>query len=692
MRVASSALLLAAAATAAGAVERRQDPTPTTSVFVPPTVAPAPNINSSEYDMTKHFCRLWRHASVYADGKIYIDGGETYSPKNNGTFNNTPEGNWTKGINNHLLVLDLSRNFTSTDTFPYSRILKGPQVPGSLMEHALWYSQTQRKIYQLGGWWSASNSEDPGFKELRQIPEAEIWEFSIDSSTWSKATDLSLVNFRHRLQRQGAAAFCDAPALDKSFIFQGYSEQRSEKEYIDYEQWSEYKFISGMLALDTSVNVQQPTLTNISVPQRMGDIDFGPRMNGAMVHIPVGEKGVLVQIGGQITVNPTPYGVRIPGASGGNHNIKLDFVDIYDIQSGFWFRQKTFGLGDGKPIGRSDICTVVVPAKDKSSYQIYMVSGMDNYATHVTLGEIWVLSIPSFQWILVNRLPEGFYGHTCHLVGENLVLIGGMETNPEGDVRTCSPHMPANIYSLVAQNFTGRFDAAGANRLAPVPSKVIQAVGGTSEGGAHITSPVEWSDIYLQYVFNPTLQRPTDYAPKYVLANASEAALDDLPPPPSKTPDPTPSSGPNSALIGGVVGGILGALLLGAIAFFIVWRRKKAAANAAGPPELPAYTADNKTYYGGLSPSVSQVHGPAELTNPAYGMPRSELGNHEHQVSELDSGTVSHSWASPTSTFASPASAVEKRTPVSSTATPVGEEGRPRMQSWDVSAAGSDRG
>lgn len=100
MRVAPSALLLAAttaAAASAVAVDRRQDPTPT-SVFVPPTVAPAPNANNSEYDLTKHFCRIWRHASVFADGKIYIDGGETYVPMNNGTFDTTPEGNWTKGI------------------------------------------------------------------------------------------------------------------------------------------------------------------------------------------------------------------------------------------------------------------------------------------------------------------------------------------------------------------------------------------------------------------------------------------------------------------------------------------------------------------------------------------------------------------------------------------------------------------
>lgn len=55
----------------------------------------------------------------------------------------------------------------------------------------------------------------------------------------------------------------------------------------------------------------------------MGKKDFGPRMNGAMVHVPVGKQGALVQIGGQITLNPTPYGKRIPDASGGNINVSF---------------------------------------------------------------------------------------------------------------------------------------------------------------------------------------------------------------------------------------------------------------------------------------------------------------------------------------------------------------------------------
>jgi len=91
-----------------------------------------------------------------------------------------------------------------------------------------------------------------------------------------------------------------------------------------------------MLQLDT--NTAPPTLTNISVPNYIG-----PRMNGAMIHIPVGEKGVVIQIAGQVPQDPTPFGTPILKANEKNTNIANDFVDIYDIQTGFWFRQQTFG-------------------------------------------------------------------------------------------------------------------------------------------------------------------------------------------------------------------------------------------------------------------------------------------------------------------------------------------------------------
>lgn len=124
-----------------------------------------------------------------------------------------------------------------------------------------------------------------------------------------------------------------------------------------------------MLTLDT--NISPPTLTNVSVPTYKP-----PRMNGAIIHVPVGKKGVLVNIAGQTTMDPlTPYGVPIVKANEGNVNINNTIVDIYDIETGYWFRQQTFGVPE-IPTGRSDICTILVAAPDNSSYNIFVIAGV----------------------------------------------------------------------------------------------------------------------------------------------------------------------------------------------------------------------------------------------------------------------------------------------------------------------------
>ncbi|TQN67030.1 Kelch repeat-containing protein [Colletotrichum shisoi] len=558
----------------------------TSSVFSAPTSVPAPTVNSSVYDLSQHFCRIWRHASVYADGKIYIDGGNTYVPRNGKTFYNTEAKDYGSGMR---------KNFTNQESGPYTSVFKAPGVPNGLIEHALWYSASTRKIYQLGGWFSFNSDESPAYIADRDIPEPAVWEFDIDTERWSRADGWDVVsNNGGIVDRPGAAAFCDAPALNRSYIFEGYTQRRSSPANAAYGASSDFRFIEGMLELDT-VDRSRPRLANISVPTYVG-----PRMNGAMVHVPVGEKGIIVNIGGQATRDPTPYGVRVQNANAGNVNINLAFVDIYDIETGFWFRQETFGLPD-IPAGRSDICAVVVPAADASSYNIYMIAGVENYATAITSEEVWVLTLPTFSWILVHTRADGMYGHTCHAVGENLLLVGGMQTRNDGsggNVNTCADHMPVEVFSLATQNYTGRYDARAAQRLAPVPSQVVAAVGGTASGGANLRAPRAWSDVYLQYIFDPSLIRP-EYTPGYTLVVEPSTTATA-----TATPAPKEDDGPHTgAIAGGVVGGVVGLVALVGLGVFFVLRRNRKqkrrereaaealqASRQSAFSELPGYT------------------------------------------------------------------------------------------------------
>ncbi|KAF6826412.1 hypothetical protein CPLU01_09697 [Colletotrichum plurivorum] len=580
--------LLLAAVPAFASLDERQVAS-TTSVFSAPTSVPAPNINSSVYDLSEHFCRIWRHASILADGKVYIDGGNTYVPKNGMTYYNTEAGDHQPGMHTQLLVLDLSKNFTNQEAGPYSSVFKTPDVPNGLIEHAMWYSESTRKIYQLGGWFSFNSEQNPAYITNKAMPEPAVWEFDIDAERWAKSEGFEVSNNGEIVDRPGAAAFCDAPSLNRSYVFEGYTQMRSGPANAQYAASSDFRFLEGMLELDTA-DASQPKLTNISVPTYIG-----PRMNGVMVHVPVGDKGIVVNIGGQITRDETAFGVRIPGASAGNINIELSFVDIYDVETGFWFRQQTFGQPD-MPTGRSDMCAILVPAKDESSWNIYVVAGVENYATFATSEEIWVLTLPTFQWIMVHERSGGLYGHTCHVAGENLLVVGGMQTKDGKNVDTCADHMPVEIFSLAAQNYTGKYDTEAAKKLAPVPSKVVGVIGGTASGGAVVRAPRAWSDVYLQYIFDPSLSRPA-YTPSYTLVVEPSNTTT-----PSATPSSEPSSGTSKgAIIGGVVGGVLGAVALIGIGVFLFMRRRKKrrqaeaaaavqASRQSAMSELPGYT------------------------------------------------------------------------------------------------------
>lgn len=111
-------------------------------------------------------------------------------------------------------------------------------------------------------------------------------------------------------------------------------------------------------------------------------------------------------------------------------------IDIFDVASmdssssnndddgaGTWHRQQATG---DVPDSRADFCLVTATAPDNSSYNIYMYGGRDDGRT---FDQVYVLSLPSFQWIKVWEGSSPKWGHTCHTVGSGssqMITVGGV--------------------------------------------------------------------------------------------------------------------------------------------------------------------------------------------------------------------------------------------------------------------------
>lgn len=94
----------------------------------------------------------------------------------------------------------------------------------------------------MGGWFSRNgNPSTAGYLPEASIPRAAIWEFDIDTETWTQETDFVNNGTGKKIDRPGAAAHCDAPTLNQSFIFEGFVQQFSDPDYANYTLYDTFK-------------------------------------------------------------------------------------------------------------------------------------------------------------------------------------------------------------------------------------------------------------------------------------------------------------------------------------------------------------------------------------------------------------------------------------------------------------------
>ena len=108
--------------------------------------------------------------------------------------------------------------------------------------------------------------------------------------------------------------------------------------------------------------------------------------------------------------------------------------------------------GGAIPSSRDQFCTVVSPAPDDSSFNIVMYGGYD-LVGNITYEDVYILSIPSFQWINAtssrtqsSATNAGRYDHTCSIYADRYMMVLGGVVGPGNsslNSRSCNCSYPA---------------------------------------------------------------------------------------------------------------------------------------------------------------------------------------------------------------------------------------------------------
>jgi len=142
------------------------------------------------------------------------------------------------------------------------------------------------------------------------------------------------------------------------------------------------------------------------------------------------------------------------------------------------------------PDPRFAFCTALKLASDGSSHQIYVMGGLEGgplgHATGgPTVGSIWVLSIPSFEWVRLPATsktpaadPKGRISPKCQAIGEHYIFYyGGKSTSHYSGNATCDKKANAAfLFDVNTLTWTNEFTPNEGTYQ--IPSQVVDLIGG----------------------------------------------------------------------------------------------------------------------------------------------------------------------------------------------------------------------
>ncbi|KAK6507106.1 hypothetical protein TWF481_005555 [Arthrobotrys musiformis] len=406
---------------------------------------------------------------------------------------------------------------------------------------------------------------------------------------------------------------------------------------------------SQFISADLSEQVRtQWANTTLPFPAR-------PRVDAEMVYVPAGKLGALVVIGGVTKAewqseNPDEDDEVYQAAVNSSITTAPSFlqaVDVYDISDKKWYVQNT--TGDIPPAGLAQFCATVASSEDGKSHHIYIYGGYPGQSLTRPIAyydDVYVLSIPAFQWIKVlDGSPlTARKGHKCvKPLPDQMFIVGGAPSSPSRCIDII------RVLNLNKLEFVDAYNPSVYEEY-KVPQAIRDVVGGDENGSATKTVS-RWAAPTLEAIFiteSPPRRAATFYPYPSEPANST----------PSVSIIQTKSETPKFVYpVIAVCIVVVLAIVGGCIAFFCIRRRKqRQEAKEAGNEQFqnqekdtkgaayPEYPADAQQGYGSYG-SMSSV-APAYATGDQYsGNPQIvfELPAEPKGPVELDAGVVDYS-------------------------------------------------
>ncbi|KFX97383.1 hypothetical protein O988_04896 [Pseudogymnoascus sp. VKM F-3808] len=294
------------------------------------------------------------------------------------------------------------------------------------------------------------------------------------------------------------------------------------------------------------------------------------RASPEMVWVPVGEKGVLVVIGGVVDPIFTNVNTTLDPTSKANSQANspafLSVVSVYDIATKAWFQQLTTGAPPSTAWTQG--CAVVASTLDGETHNIYYYGGFDGINLNQPFNdEVWVLSLPTFTWVKVAEGRAGNHGragHRCVMPYPDQMIVVGGKPSSGGDEFNCVEGSIVQLFNLTSLNWYDSYDPRVWNNYTVPPIVAAAAEASTTRYvnaslGTIVKTKYDATKIknWYPYEYTANVTHPDEPA------NPTTTAV-------------APGGSGTPKWLAPVLGVVLTLVVLSALAIaFLLWRRRR---------------------------------------------------------------------------------------------------------------------